>query len=385
MSDFATVKRKHLALFDEVVSSSAENATNPDKLKARVEDLLKEMAAVSARVTSMEDYMWLQDAVTEWSVTGSSILNSPIDVKLPPPAQTLAVPSRERKVWSKEALKRWRDKKAFEIYKSRVLAKYYAKSEAEILAQEKSTPEEYAADGHQATIYLGTQVLDGELDFVSDFTRESYFFLEGDCWLQQIREIKAYLRWRDADHEGEIKDWGDTEARASYYLACEEIRNRALRVDLKGSQTEFEKVSRYLEERYLVSAKRGSSRVWLLDSRKAHPLIAVKARRLCELTGNPDNTANWFQAEEYARAFYSNIIPAVLTDSDESVKVILDLLHFGDKMTGLDLANCFEAAIAIHFLNAATVERLLYPSKVAADAAVSGSENRAGAAATMAT
>lgn len=351
MIDLASLKQRDEQLTAELEADRANKKLNPPSFRVKVVKLLWQMAQAAERETDVEDYSWLETAATRWKVTASSVLGDPIPFSLPVPAAERLRPPRTERVWVRPNLEGWITNKAWEIFKRRAISRVYQKSEEEILAETPSTPEDYERDAHTAKIYFGCDVLDGKFDFVRDFSVDSYPLLEGDCWLKEVKEMKAYLYWRARSDL-----WGEKAATENYLRACLDIRDRTIDPAVKASQTAFEPVGSYLQTGYL---RRATDNAWELDPAKTENLIAVKARRVWEITGRTNRTENWLEAESFVREFYSSILPAVTKEDDAALAKIVELLQLGNTAKALDLANCFEAAIAIHFLNASKVRNIL--------------------------
>ena len=102
---------------------------------------------------------------------------------------------------------------------------------------------------------------------------------------------------------------------------------------------------RYLETQYLTGNR--------LDPDKGHPLIAVKAQRLWELTQNTDQE-NWFAAECYVHTFYDAVLPAIYDADASAARQLADAVDvFEPAPAGTHLiVNAFEAAIAALFVPA---------------------------------
>lgn len=351
MNTFESIKQQDADLWLDLERNRAAIEREPTEFRAKILKLLLQIATVAERTTALDDYSWLQTAATRWRMTASSVLGVPLPQSLHVPApQSLYAPRSER-VWSKANLDDWLTNKAWEIFRRRAISRYYDKSEEQILAGASSSPEEYASDGYTARIYLACDVLDGKLDFVRDFDAGSYPLLEGDCWLKEVKRTKAYLRWRTRDGS-----WGEESAVRDYCDACKEIRDRSVDSAGKASHSSFESVNQYLQKKYV---RRTDSGTWELQSKAIKDLIAIKAHRIWELTGCANAAENWKKAETFVRSFYRNVIPAVTEEDRKAISEVVNLLQLGDDTNRLDLANCFEAAIAVYFLNAAKLNTLL--------------------------
>lgn len=341
--DFVSVKEEERALWQDYTKRELEIVKDPGPFLQDLRALLKKMRAVSANLTAVEDYVWLHEAVRKWRLLSSSSLNTPSEITLLPPAQPLRPPRGDAETTPEQ----WRDRKASELCTRRLLTRYYATSEQEIVRREleKLSPGERKSeelfDWYQAGTYLAEEVLDGRMSFLRRFTPESYKELEGECWLDELRKLKAHRLWRDRGN------WGEDAMRQNYLDACQEIRQKLLDPDAKLSQSASEPILDYIRTSYLQQNKDG---LWTLDVAKTHAMIEIKARRLWQLRGWNDERSNWYRAEQYVKDYYENITPAMGGDR-KKIQRVADVLQLEGDAQEPNLVNCFEIAIAIHFLD----------------------------------
>jgi hypothetical protein len=348
--DVATVKEQHRGLEEEFSARGPEIMKAPGTFLAKLDKLLRNMREVSAEVTSSEDYVWLQEKVRDWRLLSSSSLNTPKQTTLLPPKQALRPPVGRAKLSSEMAPDKWRGVKAHELFVRRLVTRHYATTENEIIEQElgkldqQQRDREQGDDWLQSGLYLAAEVLDGRRPFAC----ETYRHLEGACWLDELRKLKAYLMWQERG------GWGEVEMRRYYFEGCDQIRQRLVDPDVKLSQTAAEPILEYVRSQYL---KRRENGAWELDETRVRNLVEVKARRVWELTpGDDDN--NWYCALKYTRDFYDNIIPAI-AGNGKKIESILDALQLHGHVEGPNLVNCFEMSVAIHCLDHMIVRNLL--------------------------
>jgi tetratricopeptide (TPR) repeat protein len=227
----------------------------------------------------------------------------------------------------------------------------------DLLREIESAPEETQRDRYHATVLLAVEILDGRIDFARHIDPSSYWRLEDDCWLQDVKYSKAYKLWMErgggVDPQKENED---------YIKADEQVCARLLDPGIKATVDEFAPVRDYLNRRYLTQGK--------LDRTKAATarLLNIKAYHLWETTGLSE-AENWSRAERYCESFYGNIVPAVTLKSVEHVRAVLDALEIRHGASRADVAvSCFEMAIAVYFLD---------PEIVTAALAALGGEARA--------
>lgn len=369
MPTLSSIIDEDAQLLEEFVTERPQILRDSNAFYTKVSGLLNDIHTVSSEVSAKDEYTSLEKRFGRWRDICLFVLHMPVTTSLNRPAQAL---TESRPVWTAEALQKWHDDKAWQIFRQRAVEAYYRVSEEHILARHPSNEKEYESDGHAAKIYMGCDVLDGtSFDFVRDFDAASYCMLEGDCWLQEAKNLKAYFRWRR--HPA-----GD--ANQDYLDACGDLGKR-LREAERSPQTSFQRVVGYLLSRYLTyvapSEPRDASESlpaeaggpvpapgsWTLNkaSNDTRRLIEVKAWLAWKQTGDPNQEANWVRAEKFAEDFYQNIIPAVTLNDETSARTVLRALLTG-AADETDLANCFEAAIAIYFINAAIVGKLLNES-----------------------
>ena len=206
-----------------------------------------------------------------------------------------------------------------------------------------STEQDMKNDWYSACTFLVSQLIDSKIINFIQIGPDCYPHLE-EIWLKDVKKLKAYFIWENND-KGSIK--------RNYYEACKEFRQ--LLINKKNASLEdFEKVKTYLETYYLTNGK--------IDENKygTENLINTKANRIWESTGNPDKNENWFRAKLYVNMFYENIIPAVMENDRDKILTILKAFQFSKMPEHRYLIiNCFEAAIAIAFLNKNILQEIL--------------------------
>jgi len=245
--------------------------------------------------------------------------------------------------------------------KSRIIEKFEKKSLEEIMQHYMSTKEEMEKDWHNAEVSIASEILDGKINFAYKIDNNLYSYLE-KIWLRDVKEFKAYLYWKGKGAPYQNNEQMD----ADYFEACKKIRQKLIDSNIKAPLDYFSEVKDYLETNYLdVEGK--------IDIEKADELIERKARRIWEVRkGIFEKEVNWYIAETYVRMFYENIIPAVMKINQEkefvptkcSIAQILKAFQFSKHPENRFLIiNCFEAAIAIYFLDPNIIKELLeYPA-----------------------
>ena len=166
-------------------------------------------------------------------------------------------------------------------------------------------------------------------------------------WLSEVKENIAYFGW--INNRDEFGFWSGPRTREDhYYAACAEIRKLLVERKSKDRLENFRRIRDYISGRYLDEFLK-------LNGEHAAELIDTKAKRLSSRAGAFAHT----QATEYARKFYENLIPAVEDGEREACTAVLEVLQHGGTWPNFpDIINCFEAAVAISFLDAALVQEL---------------------------
>jgi len=214
-------------------------------------------------------------------------------------------------------------------------------------------------DWYNANCHITSEILKGNIKFTEHIEPSSYHRLE-ETWLHDVKKFNAYLIWKkraDAGLEWLANDISD------YFQVANEIRNKLTLSTIKASTKDFKNIEIYLKTHYLTD----DGNIDLTKS-DVHRLISRKAERIWEVTqGKFDKEVNWFLAETYVRMFYENIIFSVMKNEqgNESVTTccslarILKAFQFSKHPDNRFLIiNCFEAAIAIYFLNPDFIKEL---------------------------
>lgn len=308
----------------------------------QVESLLKDMNALSAATTSFEEYRWLGDTAVKWQLVFSSVFNLPKIVQLELPKQKMVPPvpaPAAPTALSEEEIKDWLKK----------IAEFVAYIRIGRTGQ-ASTEEEMRSDSHIAEVVLASEILDQRINFAGRMGSGSYWRLE-QMWLKEVKCLTAYFNWQRRGN-----GFDPVRAVEDYYQACEHIRDQLVK-GTKGLEAEFKQVKAYLEKEYLTNGK--------VDQNKseAKTLIRRKAERIWErmrvIGRATEDLENWVNAETYVNMFYESIIPAVMEDDSERVRTVLKAFQYSKATENkFWVINCFEAALAIYFLNARTVQKL---------------------------
>jgi hypothetical protein len=200
-----------------------------------------------------------------------------------------------------------------------------------MLTRLPSTEDEMNQDWLAANLELAYEVFEGSIA-LAQLRPESYARLE-QCWLEDIKRVKAYYVWLDAGD-----GWHPELTDRNYSEACRRIDAR---LEQHGKEErEFTAIHDYLENRYLIYGA--------VDPGKSEPLIRAKAHRLWEATGNADAKRNWDIANDYVKVFYGGITPAISAGDLDAHDRVTKALHAEDESRLI--INAFEMLIALNFL-----------------------------------
>jgi hypothetical protein len=343
MDELVTIeelKKRDEELNAELLKHHLSFATDGPELKSFVSaatDFTDALDKVWGKVTSMQEYNWLRETALKWQGIYSSVLNIPKDIPIPSPATELRSPLPTGFL-SEDALVSRLKQSAGRLSLTRKLDHFF-RDQLPKLKELPSSDEDKLRDWRSAEVEFATQVLDGEIDFVGQIASESYRHLEA-IWLREVKQHKAYCIWEGRG--GGLDPWHRD---SDYFQACDQLRQMLVAEQIKKTSFDFEEAKLYLEKEYLDD--RG-----ILDTEKARSMLNMRAYEVWASGGDPDSVRNYEAAEEYLKMFYENIIPAVIEDDIEKTLAVLTALRIGTKAENrYRLVNCFEAALAIYFLN----------------------------------
>ncbi|HEY0079448.1 MAG TPA: hypothetical protein VGB73_12615 [Pyrinomonadaceae bacterium] len=346
---FADIQKRHEKLYDIVVNNHQSLLKNEEELEAfikQADELLEDMKTISANPTEVDDAVWLSSAATAWRLAFTTYLNIPRDIRLAPPQATQLAPQRPTRVLLEEEIFKLLKDKSYNVYKYRKVGDWLRKVDE--LLKEKQGGGGEDEDWFVANVDFMMQILLGQIDFARQLKSSSYRRME-EYWLRHVKELRAYHISLNAENEADRYD-----AERHYYQACDEIRGMLVNDFIKASPKLFEEAKAYLKSEYLTGGKINPSK-----NGRAQALIAGKAFDLSRSPATSDEKTNWKRSETYVRMFYENIIPAVEEDDDESTLLVLKALQFsGDLNMRYRIVNCFEAALAIYFLNPNKIREL---------------------------
>ncbi len=332
------IKNLHNNIVREAAESGLEMADDTktffDSKKSEIDDLIENMENFSKKMFSFEDYQWLSQAAIQWQMIYSSTFNQPKSINVSaPPLGSLPTLSGQC-AWTESEIDDWIN----------MVASIRGRMRVRLLGRE-STEEEMRMDWRYSQAMFASEVLNGRVNFARRISHTSYPLLERE-WLKYVKCLRAYFNW-------ERRNWkiDQTAISSDYDDACKHLRNMMVEKDIKASSSEFGEARAYIEKNFLtekgkIARKRPSVMM----------AIARKAERIYGTTGSADNLRNWSLAEEYIEMFYENIIPAVLLQDDEAkhekVLSVLKAFQFSkNPERRLLVINCFEAALAIYFLD----------------------------------
>ncbi len=210
-----------------------------------------------------------------------------------------------------------------------------------------SSPEEDTEDWIHGERIFALEVLEGNVH-LRRLDPGSYHRLEMQ-WLSEVKRTKAYLLWEPDEGSPVPRHTDDY-----YFAACEGFRNVLVSRELKAAAERFGPFEKYLKTHYLDAAGKLD-----LGRQGSQAMLTRKAYRIYEVTGEANPDSNWQHACAYARMFYDNILKAVKEHDPESTRTVLEAFQYSRAAEHRYLIiNCFEAAIAVYFLDSDVIKSL---------------------------
>jgi hypothetical protein len=216
----------------------------------------------------------------------------------------------------------------------------------------------------EATKYFSADILYKKEEFNSLFYPASFSRLE-KIWLHDIKELKAYFRSMDSEHNTNSPE-------KNFLDVCDEIRERLVNKNIKASFSDFEAVKKYLQENYItvdnmLLPEKGKTKLYKLINKKAQRIYDMRTnpqrnhditqQKLADKTQWELEKMDWRLAETYVKMFYENIVPAVEKKDREKTLRVLKAFQYS-RQQELLIKNCFEVTIAIYFLDADIIKSL---------------------------
>ena len=376
-SDIGQIQTRHAEAYQQALMllHSRHDAGEPQrsftKIKEIMEPLIKELSEVSTAVKSVQERAWLNMAASQWQGIASD-LKIPLQIAIGEPARELEPPPLRKDTFSEGQIISQLNLRAYEISRDRATQRERRTRELvqhpefidEIVKHPSQLletiarwdlPGESKADWSLAEIGFATDILEGNVGFILKISPKSYKHLQNK-WLEDVKRFKAYLFWEQND-----ADWSKDLGKTHYYKACRWFHERLGDAALKASPGDFGEVQGFIEAGLLADGK--------LDPRNkpdAHALVQCKAHRLWEDDPQHDKDTNWMEAESYVKEFYENIVPAVMEHERERAFRVLHAIEPTRKPTPKNrrwhkIIDCFEATLAVYFLEKSTTDEFLAP------------------------
>jgi hypothetical protein len=320
-----------------------------------VDELLSDLRPIAARVQTTEQYEQMNRIAQAWQSAFFLIFDIPRDVRrdiglrVPP---TDLQPTARR--CAPHEVTEYLGTRAHEISRIRKIACRNREisrlmKNPESIDGIRSDESEMQRDWYDACLFFASDVLQGTIHFVDQLDCDAFTHLEG-TWLSDVKAMMAYLIWeRDGERPYPILK------KRHYYVACQTLHDRVLDEAMKAKPDNFGRILSWLERSYL---QYGSLRVERTP--RVRSLIAQKARRIWEHTGNNDVNRNWLDAERFVFQFYSHIVPAIRHREQGAVSEVLAALSATHERP-IDIVNAFEASLVIYGLDVARLESLYNP------------------------
>jgi hypothetical protein len=244
--------------------------------------------------------------------------------------------------FSGESLKNWLRFQEKNLLKHRKLRLYQGKTFEQLVESIPNSHEDEMLARTNAELLLASYILNGKIHLIHQVPESGYYLLE-NLWLEKVKEFAAYFNWEDNPNHHSVEN---------YFEACQILQKMLLSSEIKpygntAIQMEFETVKTYLETNYVSNTLR-------------HHLLEKKKQRYESLPSQlkPKNSTNRKLAETYVYMYYDHIIPAVMEQNEDDILMVLKALQYGEPHAGYWVANAFEAAIAIYFLDPAIMKVL---------------------------
>jgi hypothetical protein len=334
----------------------------PDE-RARLREFVNEASGFLAEVDrlsreeSPESYRQILDAALKWRSAFSSVPDAP------QPMPVLSTPIK-KKLHTDEDVAAWLQDQA---HLQSTLRKMNAMLKAPAAEPQvsftspfdgiRSSYAEITEDWLGAALIFALKVLEGEIHLTRRLQPASYWRLE-DIWLSEVKRTKAFLNWERnlIQKLPESRQWSPDDY---YFEACRRLRKRLADEEHKARAADFALVREYIRDRYLDNDGNFSP-----GTDKSEKLLRAKAQQIFEVTGGQGAGADWHHACTYSRMFYENIITAVEAKDEESTLVVLKAFQYSKAPEHRYLIiNCFEAAVALYFLDAEIIRGLWEAAK----------------------
>lgn len=207
-----------------------------------------------------------------------------------------------------------------------------------------STTVEMETDWRNAAIQIALNVMSATPP-LSDLATECFPYLE-NIWADELKEYLAFFNWIGMREQN---FWSSQENRTKHYHdGCDKLRGLLADRQVKDRVENFAPIKEYIGKRYLDEYKH-------FDPELAGPLIDCKVARLSARMRK--DLGGEIYAREYSQKYYGNIIPAVESSDQDACLTVLQALQHGGTFTGAPgIANAFEIAVAIAFLDATQVQ-----------------------------
>jgi predicted transcriptional regulator len=333
MTDLSTIQQKHRELYSLFLEHREQ--VEP----GRINELLDDIVEQSAQVGSIEEFLWLRNALDQWRTAGGILrIDLSRALRIPSPDHPLKPPSVFT-VWLDSDLQRRLESQANEFARRRAIQWYQAISVEQIfdLYRKALSPqrawEESQMDWSLAEIHFASDVLDDSMD-LQQITGGSYWRLEGkygQMWLEEVKKLKAYFRW-----QARGGGWGQSEADDDYRQACRELNGLLWNSQRKLGQAAFEPVEAHLRQHFLN--KEGK--------------LDVEKDRVKLWTQVKGERQDWESAQAFMKLYYDNILQAVeYGDPDATTAVVQALGVCETPPNYAPMVNCLEMIVAVDFLH----------------------------------
>jgi energy-coupling factor transporter ATP-binding protein EcfA2 len=217
-----------------------------------------------------------------------------------------------------------------------------------LLGRIPSSTEEMERDWQNANLALISDIFEGRIRFTR--IRSVWFRRLEEQWLDEFKIYKAHSIWES--------EKGSMDPELNYYRACEYIRKLLVQRETKAFPGAFKEVRAYIESNYLTGGKIDKGKAGtkkLLDQKIIH--YTEKFVDDCPLASK--------NSEMFSEMFYQNIISAIVdNDYEKTLLVLKAFQHSQWPETYYPPINCFEACLAIYFLDPNIIQELWEKAKM---------------------
>jgi hypothetical protein len=352
------IRKKHELLYKEAkevcnfqISDETESRNLKKELLYKAQDLFSNLSNCFDEVLEVDEYNWLSDIADKWQ---KIFLHLDISLDVQKEIGIIKSPKYLKSSPKKEVSRDYIEKSAFYLGAERIIwrkeheIRELRENYLRAYSSNPNSQEEAGSNWYDACKYLSSDVLCWQVivNFSNEVHPDLYPCFE-DVWLEDVKQLKAYSLYKEKVRIDIGQVLGSE--MDDYFSACKEIREILIDIDIKAPKKRFLPVKIYIENNYLKDGK--------LDLNKCFDKVQAKAYRIWSRTGNDNALENWGKALDYTKLYYENIISACMDkEPTANIFAVMKALKLSESPQGqcpqsvYSIANSFEAAVAIYFL-----------------------------------